>query len=65
MFSLGSLLRIISPLLFQGFEIYKNWKDNRVIRDLERKVKSLRILVGILMVIIISMMAWILWHGRT
>ena len=56
MFSFGSLLRIISPLLFQGFEVYKNWKDNRVIHDLQKKVKSLRILVGVLIVIIISML---------
>jgi hypothetical protein len=54
----------ISPLLFQGFEIYKNWKDNQVIRDLEKKVKTLRILVGILTVIILLMLIWMLWHLR-
>ncbi len=62
MFSLGSLFRVISPLLFQGFEIYKNWKDNQVIRDLQRKVKSLRILVGCLTLVIVSLLAWILWR---
>lgn len=56
MFGLGSLVRIISPLLFQGFEIYKNWKDNRVIRDLQRKVKTLRILVGALAMVILLML---------
>lgn len=65
MLSLGSLLRIISPLLFQGFELYKNRKDNRAIRDLEEKVKALRILVGCLTLIIVSMLAWILWHLRS
>jgi hypothetical protein len=60
MLGLGSLLRLLSPLLFQGFEIYKNWKNNRVIRDLERKVKSLRVLAGILMVVILFLLGWIL-----
>ena len=65
MFSFGSFLRVISPLLFQGFEIYKNRKNDRAIRDLEKKVKSLRILVGSLTAIIVSLVIWILWHLRT
>jgi hypothetical protein len=64
MFSLGSVLRVISSLLFQGFEIYKNRKDQKAIQDLESKVKYLRILVGILTVIIVLMLSWMLWPVR-
>lgn len=52
----------ISSVLFQGVETYKKWKDDRVIRDLEKKVKYLRILIGGLFIIIILMLIWILRH---
>jgi hypothetical protein len=58
MFSLGSLLRSLSPLLFQGFGIYQNWKDKRVIHDLQGKIKSLRILVAAMAGVLILMLAW-------
>jgi hypothetical protein len=60
MFGLGSLVRILGPLFFQGFEIYKNWKDNQVIHDLQRKVKTLRILAGTLAAVILLMLVWVI-----
>jgi hypothetical protein len=47
MFTWGFWTKIFSPLLLQGVEIYKNIKDNRVIQDLQRKIKILRILVAL------------------
>jgi hypothetical protein len=62
MFTWGFWTKIFSPLLLQGVEIYKNIKDNRVIQDLQRKIKILRILVGSLTAIILLLMAWMIWH---
>lgn len=56
---LGLLIKIIGPLLFQGFEIYKNRRDDRVIRSLQKKVKILRIITIGLTLILISMGIWI------
>ncbi len=62
MFSLASLLRFLSPLLFQGFGFYQNWKDKRVIEDLQRKVKALRLLVAVLTGVLILMLVWMIWR---
>lgn len=62
MFNWGFFRNIFGPLLLQGVEIYKNWKDNQVIQDLRRKIKLLWILAGILTAILLSLAAWLIWR---